>query len=460
MTPTSGPRSCPSPKKKASNGMRIVHRVEVTYRVSTPLFCAGASPDQPEIRLPSFKGALRYWWRALAWSQIVSQQQGSGSSATQLVLNQIKSAEDEWFGSSQTGQGRIRMQMQVTERGHLHRKGDVLKDSLHHDTVGEGVRYFGYGLLEAYSRKGAAEAGQTLRACLLPPIRFTVFLDILHVPFVREPASGVTPPPPTVVSKPLQPSHDLSLILRALQAIGLFGGLGARSRRGFGSLILEKLIVDGDAQWCPPQSLQELSDRIIQVLIGTRVSGYPPYTAFSDGSRVVLAEADSATALDLLDLLGREMIRFRSYGRRGKILGGIDSERNFQDDRDLMNNLRKGKSRNRYPRRAAFGLPHNYGKAEEDQVLPIHSDRRASPLFFHIHLCDGHPVAVLTFLPACFLPPCPHSGQPPTKISVGTFKVPLDPEDELFAPVAQFLDRMTDPSRRREAFSCVEEVRR
>ena len=43
---------------------------EARFRVLTPLFCAGSSPDLPELRLPSFKGVLRFWWRALAWPRL------------------------------------------------------------------------------------------------------------------------------------------------------------------------------------------------------------------------------------------------------------------------------------------------------------------------------------------------------------------------------------------------------
>ena len=41
--------------------------IEAAYQVVTPLFCAGADPKRPELRCASFKGVLRYWWRALAW---------------------------------------------------------------------------------------------------------------------------------------------------------------------------------------------------------------------------------------------------------------------------------------------------------------------------------------------------------------------------------------------------------
>lgn len=43
--------------------------IEADYRAVTPVFCSGADPNKDaELRLSSFKGILRFWWRALAWS--------------------------------------------------------------------------------------------------------------------------------------------------------------------------------------------------------------------------------------------------------------------------------------------------------------------------------------------------------------------------------------------------------
>ena len=40
--------------------------IRATYRIVTPMFCGGAE-QQAEFRLASFKGVLRFWWRALMW---------------------------------------------------------------------------------------------------------------------------------------------------------------------------------------------------------------------------------------------------------------------------------------------------------------------------------------------------------------------------------------------------------
>ena len=74
--------------------------IEATYRVVTPMFCGGAEPEtHAELRLSSFKGVLRFWWRALAWSRLGGD------------LGRIKQHEDALFGSADGGQSSVSMRL-------------------------------------------------------------------------------------------------------------------------------------------------------------------------------------------------------------------------------------------------------------------------------------------------------------------------------------------------------------
>ena len=53
--------------------------------VITPMFMAGADGTTPELRAPSIKGALRFWWRAM-----------NGH----LTLEAMRKAEGEIFGDT------------------------------------------------------------------------------------------------------------------------------------------------------------------------------------------------------------------------------------------------------------------------------------------------------------------------------------------------------------------------
>jgi CRISPR-associated protein Cmr1 len=197
-----------------------------------------------------------------------------------------------------------------------------------------------------------------------------------------------------------------------------------------------------------PEKVESLQDALCEFVPSSAPNKVPEYTAFCCQSRVVIANRQASAPLELLDLVGREMIRFRSWGHDGKIFGNVNSEKLFQRDHDLM----KSAKRDRHPERIVFGLPHNYGKRDEDKVEPAgESDRRASPLFIHLHECDQKAVAVLAFLPSVFLP----QG---TGIDVGGRKIKIASDGLLWKPIHDFLNRFAE-RKYKESFTDAFEVR-
>ena len=392
--------------------------IEASYQIVTPLFCSGSNPDSPELRLPSFKGVLRYWWRALAWSQYDGQ------------LGRIQQRENALFGSAESGRSRVSMKLdRVSKPSSVSIKEVLTISPENRQPVGAGARYLGYGVMEAFgSQKRKTRVGQLTRACLRAPVDFAVSMQ----------------------GRTLDEEH-LQSLTNALIALGTLGGMGAKSRKGYGSLVLRSLRVNGKEEYRAPQSLDELQKIIVNFSNNRTVSAMPEYTALSQETRHVLISKSKQEPIELLDLIGCELIRFRSWGFRGKILDA-DAERNFKDDHDLMK--KSVKERRKHPRRIAFGLPHNYGRYSDQQVAPYDKnlDRRASPLFIHIHKCGDMPVAVLSFLPARFLP----HGK--SAISVGGKKISQIPEDVLYRPVHEFLDRLLDRNKCKERFTRVEKV--
>ena len=392
--------------------------IEAAYGVVTPLFCTGADPKHPEIRVASFKGVLRYWWRALAWSRC----RGN--------LSVIQEQEDALFGSAAGDQSRVAMRLKPASSPATVPVDHVLKVPRTGRTVGAGARYLGYGVMEAFARKDK-KAGQLTRACLQAPFDFTVQMR----------GRDLT-------------EQQLASLRDALIALGTLGGMGAKSRKGYGSLVLRSVAVNGEEEWTGTTSIETLKEQIDR-LHGRRSQtddALPEFTALSGGVRHVLLSSDGKASIDLLDMVGRELLWFRSWGRNGRVLG-MDSERNFEDDHDLM----KSDHRTSHPRRIAFGLPHNYGKQARDRVGPCGDlDRRASPLFIHVHECRGTPVAVLSFLPARFLP---RNNSGKSCILVGGSKVPQASEGTLYRPIHEFLDRLLDARKRKESFATTVEVR-
>ena len=395
--------------------------IEATYRVVTPLFCGGAEPKKSaELRLASFKGVLRFWWRALEWSRCGGDLEG------------IRKREDALFGSAGGGQSCVSMRLNPDCAPRKIHADQVLTVSQRGgSTVGEGARYLGYGVMKTFG----SQRGQLTRACLRSPFEFTVQLRLRDHRWNEE-----------------ESKYALASLRDVLICLGTHGGMGAKSRKGYGSLVIRSLTVDGEPGWRLPQSMNDLREALADLRRRHHAAGQPEYTAVSEQARQVLVSSDKREPLELLDLLGREFMRYRSWGRGGRVLGQ-DSEKKFKGDHDLMKT--DWRRRDRHPRRIAFGLPHNYGKPEHLQIGPCDPglDRRASPLFIHIHECGDRPVAVLSFLPARFLP------EGKSDISVGGKRVRQAPEADLYRPIHQFLDRLLDPDKRKEPFAEVVEVR-
>lgn len=342
---------------------------DATYRVTTPLFLGGANPDEnAELRPSSLKGLLRFWFRAIAHPQLER-------------WEEVKKLEDDIFGSTKKQSSfllAIRQKEGLAEK----KTGENWRNR-------PGLRYLGYGITD--------QQGKTLRPYLKENSKFAL----------------------QIRAKKTAPEDTAFFLPLALQALGLFGAAGARSRKGFGSLSLESLLCDGKETWEMPTTIEKLEERQKALLRKIKLDetdvSLPKYTAFGSQSRVWIANT-AADAVELLDAIGIEMLRYRSYGHKNKKTGthilpdDSEAEQNFAPDHDLMFDFCSGKKIQTHPQRVVFGLPHNYfflSARENVDIAPANKDysRRASPLFIHIHALNLELyAAVLTLLPAVFLP--------------------------------------------------------
>lgn len=343
-------------------------RIEATYYVTTPLFSRGSdSLSKAELRPPSLKGLLRFWFRATAWPYFSS-------------IEEVQKKERSLFGST-SGQGKFLISV-IGGKG-LEEVANEEKWERH------GLAYLGYG---------AVDRGEPVRPYLRQGGHFTVALTL---------KKGIS-------------DKQVEFLVKSLKALGLFGGAGARSRKGFGSLSLVSLKLDGEKGWSPPATIKELQENIKDFLTSlglkkttVETSPLPPYTAFSTRAKVYVVEG-GRDPLALLDDIGKELLRYRSYGRESGskhvLPWGEPAEQNFADDHDLILEFLNGLRIGRLPRRVVFGLPHNYFFKSIKQKVTVEpagreDRRRASPLFIHVHaLGNGQHAAVLTLMPAVFLP--------------------------------------------------------
>jgi CRISPR type III-B/RAMP module RAMP protein Cmr1 len=154
------------------------------------MFLAGADQEKaPEIRLPSIKGALRFWYRA--------------------IDPDFRKREEALFGGTGAGAGQSRFLMRLT--------GEV--PTKHAPSV-EWKRSLRYVLALVKDTRNALLPGQT----------FTIR-------FAMKPAG---------TDRDVR--RDWQCLLAAVWLLGHLGGLGFRNRRGFGSVALEKWIFSGDEE--------------------------------------------------------------------------------------------------------------------------------------------------------------------------------------------------------------------
>lgn len=163
-------------------------------RVDTPLFnddsTTGAEQaGRTSVRVPSIRGVLRYWYRAIAAGHGID---------THTDLTTLAESEEEVFGSTRSPSP-IRMRIaNAPSATYVHDWADE------HDGVFYGARYLlGQGLWRG---------NDLTRPCLQPGARFD-----LQVRFTSD--SSIT-----------------NRFMLALWAWLTYGGLGARTRRGFGRL--------------------------------------------------------------------------------------------------------------------------------------------------------------------------------------------------------------------------------
>ena len=333
--------------------------VKARFKVVTPCFIGSGRCSETLRPLPSIKGVLRFWWRALNY-------------ATCADITELRKQENELFGSSNTGQSRIVMRLDMDSPTKFLKRGECLRDG--GKQLGPGARYLGYGVIKA-----GQKAGELIHLCFEAPFEFVLRIGAKDKGALRQ----------------VEP---------ALRLLGLVGGLGARSRKGYGSLNLTALEGDGIDPWQPPQTVDDYRACLCSLLeTAVAYDREPEISAFSSCASIYMMFKNTQSPVEVLDKYGEEMVRYRSWGRDGKILDGETSNKLFSEDHDWMKRkMSHEKARDFHPRRAVFGLPHNYGKNSE--VRAQHYSRRASPLLFHIHQIGKRYAGIALLLRSRFLP--------------------------------------------------------
>ncbi len=319
-----------------------------TFRIVTPMFLGGAGHevDPGSIRMPAIKGALRFWWRALHWGRMVADHPNDRNQA----LQELHRREAFLFGiaADETGAGGRRGQGLLLPRVTMIKPLPQVIHNWPPSKPNDPGAYLGFGVVAS----GRGITARPHRQALSEGGRF-------EVRFLVRPA-------PRTGSSPYDRQEMLDGFVDALRLFGLLGGLGARARKGLGSVAL--LTLNGEKQDLEPAAHARALNDLLKKY--PRQPDLPPFTAFSDQARIVRV-GNTGEARQAILLL----------------------ERHYKA-------CRKSEENRAVARRYPFGLPLNM----DDPRKADTKNRRASPLFMHVHPTGKTFSAFILYLPARFHP--------------------------------------------------------
>lgn len=352
----------------------------VTLETVTPLFLGGADPrGEPELRAPSFRGALRYWLRAAL----------GGALGDDPVV--VRKAETAVFGSADPDLGGASpITVRVHRRDLPNAQAYVKDKALPVEKEGRTV-YQPTG--RDYLYWSMAESGKRERSNYQAPKQFYPPETRFHLSLTARPGAD-------------RADQAFDLALAALWLLLNLGGVGSRSRRTGGSLsLLGKHEAGGLTLHLeakdPAQAANQLAAglRTIRRSFGTTGHGpvrRPPHfdVISPDVCRVWVLGAWSKWN-QAVEALGAAMRDFRTYR---------------EPDHSAVARWLNG-HRIATVERAVFGLPLPYRYSSglaaviQGRLEGPALDRRASPLWLKVsRSVEGVYFGVATLFESAFLP--------------------------------------------------------
>lgn len=325
--------------------------VEFSCRVVSPLFLGGAS-QLPELRPASFRGAMRWWFRAMIGGKLYDQCKNNNE-----LISRIKQEEGDVFGNTE-GAGMVSVRVRAPDT-----QGMVEKFQAR---PGSGLAYLGYGL---WNEK---------RSYFKPGKEFTLILR-----FRKDEAKSQ------------------NNVLASLWLLANLGNLGSRCTRGFGSLALKCKTpkVDFPEVVSYESLLKGLIEMVPHIEVGTSKTthgGYYPEFAILHPNWwtcFLIDDAQGNNWRNVLESMGKRLRQFREDRSSGpsKMFGSTPVYHSREYANVMKSKPVSGTSGANLPETSVFGLPHPFqvhpgpGRTVKVTIAAESRDRRRSPLIIKLH---------------------------------------------------------------------------
>ena len=190
-----------------------MNSITFTCEVVTPMFLAGADGEKPELRPPSIKGALRFWWRAMHGN---------------MGVKKLREKEAKIFGGGGDDAKKSSFSLRVLTDIQEMTIGE--ERPLPHHTGQKNCKYL-TGSNNCIGKKGNCKKGFPKNA---------IVKGVFEVDFI---------------------GSDLERIEKLFVLTCLLGGFGKRSRRGFGSL---KIVKRNGIPFSMPNDLESIRGYLLE----------------------------------------------------------------------------------------------------------------------------------------------------------------------------------------------------
>jgi CRISPR-associated protein Cmr1 len=340
------------------------------YRLITPLYGGGVNPNEADpvtsVRATEIRGHLRFWWRASRGGRF-------NSNTTAL-----KKEEDAIWGKAyEKGDKEVPLVQTIQIMVDVEKAGESIKPFyMERKRVKPINNIPGYAAFPLQSNQDEQKKPEPYIPCVQKDVSFTL-----------------------TISYPQAHSEDIEAALWAWET---FGGLGARTRRGFGALHL--LAIDGKPYRMLPASHN------VERWIREKLSFYVEAGSFQDDIPHLSKEIQLAVTAPHNDPMWvwNKLINSLRNFRQYKDVRGHNVWPEAKAIRSLPGNTSQSHPQ-KFPR-AAFGLPiifHFTGaNAPTDTTLKEQGENKeekskerfASPLILRPLLCNDNRVVGLALL--------------------------------------------------------------